>query len=43
MKGAIVIATILVATTLGACRSERYHEPMKLGLEVQPITKKASQ
>ncbi len=31
MKSAIVLATVLVAVTLGACRKEVEHEPLKLG------------
>ncbi len=31
MKGAIVLATVIVAVALGACRKEVPHEPMKLG------------
>ncbi|MGE0764863.1 MAG: hypothetical protein AB7L90_00210 [Hyphomicrobiaceae bacterium] len=31
MKGAILLAAVLVAVALGACRREEYHEPMKLG------------
>lgn len=31
MKGAIVLATVIAAVALGACRKEVHHEPMKLG------------
>jgi hypothetical protein len=31
MKGAIVLATVLAAVALGACRKEVNHEPLKLG------------
>jgi hypothetical protein len=31
MKGAIVIAAVIAAVALGACRREVAHEPMKLG------------
>ena len=31
MKGAIILATALVAVALGACRREVEHTPMKLG------------
>ncbi|MGE8941202.1 hypothetical protein ACO2I3_04750 [Leptospira interrogans] len=31
MKGAIVVAAVLAAVALGACRKEVPHEPMKLG------------
>lgn len=31
MKGAIVLATVIAAVALGACRKEVRHEPMKLG------------
>jgi len=34
MKGAIVLATIVAALALGACRKEVAHEPMKLGADV---------
>jgi hypothetical protein len=33
MKGAIILATALVAVALGACRREVEHTPMKLGAE----------
>ena len=31
MKGAIVIAVVIAAVALGACRREEEHVPMKLG------------
>jgi hypothetical protein len=31
MKGAIIIATLVAAVALGACRREVEHTPMKLG------------
>lgn len=31
MKGAILLATALVAISLGACRREEEHAPLKLG------------
>jgi hypothetical protein len=34
MKGAIVIAAVIAAVALGACRREVAATPMKLGAEV---------
>ena len=34
MKGAIVIAAVIAAVALSACRREARHEPMKLGADV---------
>ncbi len=34
MKGAIILATIVAAVALGACRKEVHHAPMKLGGDV---------
>ncbi|HMN36421.1 MAG TPA: hypothetical protein PKD49_01740 [Hyphomicrobium sp.] len=34
MKGAILIATLVAAIALGACRREVEHVPMKLGADV---------
>lgn len=34
MKSAIVLATVIAAVALGACRKEVRHEPMKLGADV---------
>ncbi len=31
MKGAIVIAAVVAAVALGACRKEMRHTPMKVG------------
>jgi len=31
MKGAIIIATVIAAVAVGACRKEVPHTPMKLG------------
>lgn len=33
MKGAIVLATVIAAVALGACRKEVEHAPMKLGAD----------
>jgi hypothetical protein len=41
MKGAIVVATIIAAVAVGACRREVAHEPMKLGAEVPAATQVA--
>ncbi|MFT5509284.1 MAG: hypothetical protein ACI89J_002365 [Hyphomicrobiaceae bacterium] len=35
MKSTIVLATVIAAVALGACRKEVRHEPMKLGADVQ--------
>ena len=34
MKSAIILATVIAAVAVGACRREVPHEPMKLGAEV---------
>lgn len=34
VKGTIVIAAVIAAVALGACRREVPHSPMKLGAEV---------
>lgn len=34
MKGALVVAAVVAAVALGACRKEVAHTPMKLGAEV---------
>ncbi len=34
MKSAIVLATVIAAVAMGACRKEVEHKPMKLGAEV---------
>lgn len=33
MKGAIVLATVIAAVAMGACRKEVHHEPLKLGAD----------
>lgn len=37
MKGAIVVAAVIAAVALGACRKEVPHTPMKLGAEVPSV------
>ena len=39
MKGAIVIAAVIVAVALGACRREVTHEPMKLGASMEHVAR----
>lgn len=34
MKGAIILATVVAAVALGACRKEVPHTPMKLGADM---------
>jgi hypothetical protein len=34
MKSAIILATVVAAVALGACRKEVPHTPMKLGADV---------
>jgi hypothetical protein len=34
MKAAIVLASLVAAVALGACRKEVEHKPMKLGADV---------
>lgn len=41
MKGAIVIAAVIVAVALGACRREVEHKPLKLGADVPAATQTA--
>lgn len=41
MKGAIVLAAVVAAVALGACRKEVPHEPMKLGADVPAATQAA--
>jgi len=41
MKGAIVVATIIAAVAVGACRRGVAHEPMKLGADVPASTQVA--
>ena len=33
MKGAIVLATVIAAIAMGACRKEVEHKPLKLGAD----------
>lgn len=37
MKGAIVLAAVVAAVALGACRKEVEHTPMKLGADVSAV------
>jgi hypothetical protein len=37
MKGAIVLAAVIVTVALGACRREVEHTPMKLGADVSAV------
>ena len=39
MKGAIVLAAVVAAVALGACRKEVRHEPMKLGASVEHVAR----
>lgn len=41
MKGAIVLATVIAAVALGACRKEVRHEPYKLGGDMPPVERVA--
>lgn len=41
MKGAIVIAAVIAAVALGACRREVEHQPLKLGADVPAQTEVA--
>jgi hypothetical protein len=34
MKSAVILAAIVAAVALGACRKEVEHKPMKLGADV---------
>lgn len=38
MKNAIVIAAVIAAVALGACRREVEHTPLKLGADVPAST-----
>jgi hypothetical protein len=38
MKGAIILATVIAAVALGACRKEVSHEPMKLGADAAVVS-----
>lgn len=37
IKTTIVIATLIAAVAVSACRREEHHEPMKLGAEVSSV------
>lgn len=37
MKGAIVLAAVILTVALGACRREVEHTPMKLGADVSAV------
>ena len=37
MKNAIILAAIVAAVALGACRKEEQHTPMKLGAPVSSV------
>jgi hypothetical protein len=39
MKGAIVIAAVVAAVALGACRKEVRHEAMKLGASMEHVAR----
>jgi hypothetical protein len=41
MKGAIIIATVIAAVAVGACRKEVRHEPMKLGADA-PVAERVA-
>ncbi len=41
MKGAIVVAAVVAAVALGACRKEVPHGPMKLGADL-PVAEKVA-
>lgn len=41
MKNAIVIAAVIAAVALGACRREVEHTPLKLGAQVPAATEVA--
>lgn len=38
VKTTLVLATLVAAVALSACRREEYHKPMKLGAEVPATT-----
>ena len=38
MKSAIILAAVVAAVALGACRKEVEHKPMKLGADVAATT-----
>ena len=39
MKGAIVLAAVIAAVALGACRKEVRHDPLKLGASVEHVAR----
>ncbi len=39
MKSAIILATLVAAVSLGACRKEVEHKPMKLGADVSHVAR----
>ena len=41
MKGALILASVIAAVALGACRKEVPHTPMKLGADVPAATEVA--
>ncbi len=41
MKGALILASVIAAVALGACRKEVPHAPMKLGADVPAATQAA--
>lgn len=41
LKSTIVVAAIIAAVAVGACRREVHHEPMKLGGDVPAATQVA--
>ena len=41
VKSTIVLATIIAAVAVGACRREVHHEPMKLAADVPVATQVA--
>lgn len=41
LKSTIVVATIIAAVAVSACRREEHHEPMKLGAEAPVATEVA--
>lgn len=41
MKGALILASVIAAVAVGACRKEVPHTPMKLGADVPAQTEVA--
>lgn len=41
VKTTLVMATLIAAVAVSACRREEYHKPMKLGAEVPASTQVA--